>query len=240
MTGTGGERSWLKAEVDGRPVRFWLFVGAVIAVTTLGVGAWWTYGLNRQGPGPMAGPSQDASGAQPTPGGQGMSAAQPPFGGGDARQGMAQDGMRPASDVRLPPVRGIFNGQTVFFVHSEASDPYAAGLLTGMMGGSPVLLVPELASVPDLALAAVYVFTNGVRGEGPLGYQLDVFDSAPPDPSYRPLRRVHLVTWSPNSNPVALGSAQEILEAERLGALAIRPSDVVVNMPFLTWPGGQR
>ena len=27
---------------------------------------------------------------------------------------------------------------------------------------------------------------------------------------------------------------------ERFGALAIRRSDVVVNMPFLTWPGGQR
>ncbi|MFN2555868.1 MAG: hypothetical protein ABR592_03185 [Nitriliruptorales bacterium] len=245
MTQLRGERSWLKTEVDGRPVRFWLTVGAVIAVVTMGIGAWWTYAFDRQAPEPeqhMAQGAEDQaeSGGGSAMTGQAMSGGQPVPGAVQAGQGMNQGGMQPATEVRLPPVRGIFDGQTVFFVHSEASDPYAAGLLTGMMGGSPVLLVPELALVPDPALAAVYVFTNGVRGEGPLGYQPDVFDSAPPDSSYRPLRRVHLVAWSPNASPVVLNSVQEIIDAERLGALTIRRSDVVVNMPFLTWPGGQR
>ncbi len=236
----------MKTEMDGRPVSFWLTLGAVIAVVTMGIGAWWTYALDRQAPQPQQQMTQGAEDpAEPgdvsdMSGGQATTGAQPASGGEQAGQGMKQGGMQAASEVRLPPVRGIFDSQTVFFVHSEVSDPYAAGLLTGMMGGSPVLLVPELALVPDPALAAVYVFTNGVRGEGPLGYQPDVFDSAPPDPSYRPLRRVHLVTWSPDASPVVLSSVQEIVDAERFGALAISRSDIVVNMPFLTWPGGQR
>jgi hypothetical protein len=33
---------------------------------------------------------------------------------------------------------------------------------------SPVLVVPELAQVPEAALANVYVFTNGVQPRGEL------------------------------------------------------------------------
>lgn len=47
--GGGPERSWLDADVDGRPVRFWIVVAVVIAAVTLGFGAWWTYGLDQGG-----------------------------------------------------------------------------------------------------------------------------------------------------------------------------------------------
>ncbi len=42
----------------------------------------------------------------------------------------------------------------------------------------------------------------------------------------------------PRPYPSDLGIAIGAGTAERLGALVIRRSDVVVNMPFLTWPGG--
>jgi hypothetical protein len=62
------------------------------------------------------------------------------------------------------------------------------------MVSSPVLVVPELAKVPPSALGRVYVFTNGVKGPDPMGFQADVFDSAPTDPGYSPLRELNLVT----------------------------------------------
>ncbi len=37
------------------------------------------------------------------------------------------------------------------------------------MMGSPVLVVPSLAKAPEEMLARVYVFTNGLTGDGPLG-----------------------------------------------------------------------
>lgn len=61
-------------------------------------------------------------------------------------------------------------------------------MLTAMMG-SPVLIVPSLARVPAEALATVYVFSNGVTPDGPrgpLGFQPDVFDSAPGDEAHSP------------------------------------------------------
>lgn len=79
---------------------------------------------------------------------------------------------------RVPPVAGLADGERIFFLHTEASDPQVAEILTEMMG-SPVPVVPALAEVPGSVLARVYVFENGVQPagpRGPLGHQPDVFD----------------------------------------------------------------
>lgn len=149
----------------------------------------------------------------------------------------------PAAEApRLPPVAGLYDGEPVTFVHTEASDPQVAGMLTDMMG-SPVLVVPELAAVPEGALARVYVFTNGVRPEeamGPFGFQVDVFDAIPGDPAYRPLRAVQLVTWQPGASMRVLGSVADIEQAAEGGEVRVERPGIVVNMPFLAWPGGSR
>ena len=88
----------------------------------------------------------------------------------------------------MPAVSGYAEGEEILFLHTAASDPEIAGLLTNMMG-SPVLTVPALASVPDATLAQVYVFTNGLKTEGargPLGFQPDVFDNPPVSDGYSP------------------------------------------------------
>ncbi len=139
----------------------------------------------------------------------------------------------------LVPVQGFYNGQKVTFVHSEASDAKVAQRLTGMVS-SPVLVVPELAKVPDSALGNVYVFTNGVKGPGPIGFQADVFDTSPTDPSYSPLRELNLVTWKEGSDPETLTSVVQIQEAVGNRELQVEASGIVVNMPFVTWPGGHR
>ena len=142
----------------------------------------------------------------------------------------------------LPPVKGFFDGHVVLFVHPEASDAKVAGMLTGMMN-SPVIVVPALADVPDTSLADVFVFTNGVRpagARGPLGFQPDVFDSAPGAGDYSPLRRLNSVTWTDDADARLLRRVAEINEARASGELTIERTHVVVNMPFLTWPGGNR
>ncbi len=139
----------------------------------------------------------------------------------------------------VPAVKGFTEGQEIRFIHTEASDPQVAQMLTDMMG-SPVLVVPSLAQTPDGMLANVYVFTNGISGEGPFGFQSDVFDSPPGTDGYSPLRAVQLVSWVNEQAAREVRSAVEVKQAEADGALTIRLSGAVVNMPFLTWPGGQR
>ncbi|MCH8980046.1 MAG: cation transporter [Armatimonadetes bacterium] len=147
--------------------------------------------------------------------------------------GMAMDG------PTVPPVKGYAEGMEVRFIHTEASDPDIANLLTDMMN-SPVLVVPSLAAVPAASLANVYVFVSGVEGGGPLGFQPDVFDGPPGTKAYSPLRVLNKVAWADKSSARVLKSAAEVKQSEAAGELTIERTDVVINMPLLTWPGGQR
>lgn len=144
---------------------------------------------------------------------------------------------------RFPPVHGYADGEEIHFIHSETSDEQLAQVLMQMMGGSPVLVVSALAEVPVSALATVYAFTNGVLPEdamGPLGFQPDVFDHPPGSGSYSPLRAVKLVTWQEDATPRVLTSSAEVEAAAEQGDVIIEETGIVVNMPFLTWPDGQR
>ncbi len=158
--------------------------------------------------------------------------------------GMKMGGMEmPKNAPTVPAVTGYSEGQEILFIHTETSDPKIAKILTDMMGGSPVLVVPALAKAPPDLLARVYVFTNGKTGTGPtgpLGGQADIFEHPPGDAGYRPLRAVTLVTWKDVTAARVLKSTAELRRVIDSGALSIKEAGVVVNMPFLTWPGGKR
>ncbi len=139
----------------------------------------------------------------------------------------------------VPPVKGYAEGLEILFIHTEASDPQVAKLLTDMMG-SPVLVVPSLSHASSVMLANVFVFTNGIKGGGPMGFQPDVFDRPPGGPDYTPLRALNLVTWKDERAAQELNSVSEVRAAESRGEVTISLPGVVVNMPFVKWAGGQR
>ena len=141
--------------------------------------------------------------------------------------------------AELPAGKAWAEGKEIFFVHTEASNADVAQKLTDMMK-SPVIEVPSLANVPAESLANVYVFTNGVKGSGPLGFQADVFDNPPGTAGYTPLRRLNAVTWADETKARELTSAADVLAAEAAGDLTIEQPGVVINMPFVVWDGGQR
>lgn len=139
----------------------------------------------------------------------------------------------------VPPVKGYLEGKEIRFIHTEVSDGKVAGLLTEMMG-SPVLVVPSLAQASEAMLANVYVFTNGIRGEGPFRFQPDVFDNPPGTDGYSPFRALNLVAWKGEQSARELRSAADVMAAAGRGEVTIKRTGVVINMPVLTWPGGRR
>jgi hypothetical protein len=141
--------------------------------------------------------------------------------------------------AELPAGKAFADGKEIYFVHTEASDAGVAEKLTTMMK-SPVMLVPSLANVPEESLANVYVFTNGVEGTGPFGFQADVFDNPPGTDGYTPLRSLNVITWADGVTARQLTSAADVLAAETAGELTIEQPGVVINMPFVVWDGGQR
>jgi hypothetical protein len=141
--------------------------------------------------------------------------------------------------AELPAGKAFAEGKEIYFVHTEASDTAIAEKLTNMMK-SPVLYVPALAETPDSELANVYVFSNGIQGKGPLGFQSDVFDNPPGSAGYSPLRRLNVITWANESQASELRSVADVLAAEQAGSLSIAQPGVVINMPFIVWDGGKR
>lgn len=139
--------------------------------------------------------------------------------------------------VGVPPLTGYMEGKEIRFVITESPNPQVAERMTKLMG-SVVLYVPSLTKVPEESVANVYIFKNGVRGKGPFGYQVNVFDSPPGTPGYSPLRSMVLVTWK-NPQVRELKSAAEVEEALNKGEVTAEQV-AVCNVPLLTWPGGRR
>jgi hypothetical protein len=139
--------------------------------------------------------------------------------------------------VTLPLTRGYVNGFEVFYISTEASDKGLADHLTNFTH-SRVSYTPALKNTPPQSLGNIYVFGNGIKGIGPLGFQPNVADSQPGDPAYSPLWRINNVEWKQVVSPKELKSEADILSAQKSGELSVTPSDVVVNCPFVQWHGG--
>jgi hypothetical protein len=139
--------------------------------------------------------------------------------------------------VTLPLTRGYVNGFEVFYISTESSDKGLADHLTNFTH-SRVSFAPALKNAPPQSLANIYVFRNGIKGSGPLGFQPNVADSQPGDPGYSPLWRINNVEWKQGASPKELKSETDILSAQKNGELTISSSDAIVNCPFVHWHGG--
>jgi len=112
--------------------------------------------------------------------------------------------------------------------------------MMSMMVNFPTLYVPELMNISPDDLGKVYIFTNGIPGTGPYGggpffFQIDIFDAIPGQEGYSQFRTPNLVTWSENSSPRLLTSAEELFEAEANGEVSIKKTDLTVNAPMIVW-----
>lgn len=142
-------------------------------------------------------------------------------------------------EVKVPIIDGYYNGQKIFFIHSEVSDSSMAQMMSSMVN-FPTLYTSELKNIPTEDLSKVYVFTNGIPGTEPYGggpfmFQIDVFDSVPGENGYGQFRVPQLVSWLDGSNPRILTSTSEILEAQKNGEIQVQPTENVVNAPLVMW-----
>jgi hypothetical protein len=139
--------------------------------------------------------------------------------------------------ITIPLTKGYVKGSEVFYISTEASDKGLADHLT-QVTGFRVVYTPALQRTPADALAQIYAFENGIKGNGPLGFQPNVADSQPGDLNYSPLWAVNIVKWNDGMVPRELKSQTEVLSAQTKGELTVTPSGFVVNCPFVQWNGG--
>ncbi len=139
----------------------------------------------------------------------------------------------------IPLHQGFYNGESVYYIITDSSEPNHAKIITEKQGWK-VELAPLLANAPKSALSTTYMFTNGVEGKGVHGFQNEVFTSTPAQPDVYSALTAHVhVTWNDGQTPEILDSQAAILAAEADGRITLSPLPVVINMPHIMWPGGQ-
>ena len=141
--------------------------------------------------------------------------------------------------VDIPLHMGYHNGQDVHYIITDSSDPAHAEMITQRQGWQ-VELAPFLKSAAGDALSKTYTFANGVNGSGALGFQGDVFTSTPAEPDQYSALASHVhVTWADDADARILDSEAAVLKAADAGEVSLSQTDIVVNMPQITWPKGQ-
>ncbi|HEV8573934.1 MAG TPA: hypothetical protein VGR43_04420 [Dehalococcoidia bacterium] len=119
----------------------------------------------------------------------------------------------------------LFNGEKVYHVRTDSSD-------RAFGEAEKLVYVPKLGSALNGGVhSEIYLFEDGVRG------QSAVVGTVPGEPDFTPLFRVINARWS--AEPQLLHSAEGVREAASSGALQLETTGVIVNYPFVKWPGGE-
>jgi len=139
----------------------------------------------------------------------------------------------------IPLHQGYYNGEDVYYIITDSSDPTHADIITKSQGWQ-VELAPLLKNAPEEALSKTYMFTNGVKGDGVHGYQGEVFTSTPAQTDVYSALTSHVhVTWNEGVTSRVLDSDAMIMEAAENEEITLTKVEVVLNMPQIVWPGGQ-
>jgi hypothetical protein len=78
----------------------------------------------------------------------------------------------------IPMHQGIYEGDQVLYIITDGSDEDYAKTLTEKQGWN-VELAPVIADVPKIVLQKIFIFKNGIKGDGIYGFQNEVFSSTP-------------------------------------------------------------
>ncbi len=141
------------------------------------------------------------------------------------------------TQIKIPLREGLFSGKPVYYIITDSSNSLFANQVTEKMNWK-VQPSPKLAGVPINSYGNIYVFTNGIAGNGLRGFQDEVFAVTPSNKQYSPLNKVIEVTWNIGREPHFLNSTQQILDANMTGKLRLTVTDTIVNTPQIIWPGG--
>ena len=139
----------------------------------------------------------------------------------------------------IPMHKGIYEGNQILYIITDGSDKDYAKIITEKQEWN-VELSTAIADVPENILQKLFVFKNGIKGDGIHGFQDEVFSSTPSQESeYIALSSVFEVTWKPGQKEIEFESATDIIAAEESGRIEFNETGVVVNTPQIVWPDGQ-
>ena len=141
--------------------------------------------------------------------------------------------------VTIPMHKGIFDGDKVRYIITDSNDENFAKDISKKQGWN-VEIAPAMSNIPEGILQKLFVFKNGIKGDGIYGFQDEVFSSTPSQKlDYSALNSVIEVTWKTGQKEILLESAAEVFAAEESGRVEFDKTKIVINASQITWPDGQ-
>ena len=139
----------------------------------------------------------------------------------------------------IPMHKGIYEGNQVLYIITDGSDEDYTKIISEKQEWN-IELASVLADVPESTLQKLFVFKNGVKGDGIYGFQNEVFSSTPSQKSqYSALNSIIEVTWKVGQKEIEFKSATDIIAAEEGGRIEFNETRIVLNTPQIIWPDGQ-
>jgi hypothetical protein len=139
----------------------------------------------------------------------------------------------------IPMHLGTFEGESIHYIITDTNDETYAEHISEKQNWM-VELAPPLVNTPKSVLDDVYVFKDGISGNGIHGFQDELFASTPSQvEEYSALRTITEVSWKSGQKAEVLESVESINKAEEGGRITLKKTDVVINMPQIVWPDGQ-
>ena len=139
----------------------------------------------------------------------------------------------------IPMHKGIYEGNQVLYIITDGSDENYTKIISEKQEWN-VELASVLADVPENALQKLFIFKNGVKGDGIYGFQDEVFSSTPSQESqYSALNSIIEVTWKVGQKEIEFKSATDIIAAEEGGRIEFNETGIILNTPQIIWPDGQ-
>ena len=119
------------------------------------------------------------------------------------------------------------DGSTIYYIATDASVKEVADGL-GVVFANKTSSALKSGGSSDL-----FVFTNGIKGTGPMGFQASIASTNAGDEAYSPLWRIQATTWKDPSHAELLTTAKEISTAGSNGKLTVGIAGAIVNCPFV-------
>ena len=139
----------------------------------------------------------------------------------------------------IPMHKGIYGGSQVLYIITDGSDEDYTKILSEKQGWN-VELATSISKVPEEALEQLFIFKNGIKGDGIYGFQDEVFSSTPSQESeYSALNSVIEVTWKQGQKEIVFESSDDIITAKENGRIEFNETGIVLNTPQIVWPEGQ-
>ena len=139
----------------------------------------------------------------------------------------------------IPMHKGIYEGNQVLYIITDSSDEDFAKIISDKQEWK-VELAPSLKNIPENNLQKLFIFKNGIKGDGIYGFQNEVISNTPSQESeYTALSSVIEVTWKVGQKEIEFVSAADVIAAEEGGRIEFNETGVVLNTPQISWPDGQ-